>query len=62
MYPQSILGAAMSLVLKLFFLPGNLAANRLGATRPDDRAMIRTLVDMLFWNLVLVIGAYLAFR
>lgn len=52
----------MSLALKLFFLPGNLAADGLGATRPDDRAMIRTLVDMLFWNLVLVIGAYLTFR
>jgi len=40
----------MTLALKLFLLPGNLAADRLGARKTDDRAMIRTLVDMLFWN------------
>ena len=52
----------MSLAARLFLLPGTLVADRLGASRPDDRAMIRTLIDMLFWNLVLVIGAFLLFR
>lgn len=45
----------MKLAAKLFFLPGDLAADLIGATKPDDRAMIRSLVDMLFWNLVAVI-------
>jgi hypothetical protein len=51
----------MKLALKLFFLPGDLAANLLGATEPDDRMMIRTLVDMLFWNVVIVVGALVIF-
>jgi len=52
----------MNLPMKLFLLPGNLVADRLGASKTDDRAMIRTLVDMLFWNLVIMIGAFLVFR
>ena len=47
---------------QLFFLPGNLTANLLGATAADDRMMIRMLVDMLFWNLVVVAGAWMIFR
>jgi hypothetical protein len=50
-------GDAMKLPSKLFFLPGNLVADLLGATKADDRAMIRTMIDMLFWNAVIVIGA-----
>lgn len=41
---------------KLFFLPGNLVADLVGATKADDRTMIRTMVDMLFWNTVIVLG------
>jgi hypothetical protein len=52
----------MKLAVKLFFLPGDLVADFLGATKADDRAMIRTLIDMLFWNVVLVLGAVMIFR
>jgi hypothetical protein len=58
MYLLYSLGAAMKLALKIFFLPGDLV----GATAGDDRMMIRTLIDMLFWNLVIVIGAVVIFR
>ncbi len=51
------LGAAVKLASKLFFLPGNLVADLLGATNADDRTMIRTLIDMLFWNVVIVTAA-----
>jgi hypothetical protein len=46
--------------MKPFFLPGGLVANFLSATQPGDRAMIRTLIDMLFWNVVAV-GALVIF-
>lgn len=45
----------MKLAAKLFFLPGDIVANLVGATADDDRTMIRSLVDMLFWNAVIVI-------
>src|SRR6185437_16521017 len=61
LYPSYILGAAMKIALKLFFLPGGLAANLIVATAPDDRMMIRTLIDMLFWNIVIVVGALVIF-
>ena len=51
----------MNLATRLFFLPGDLAANAIGATKADDRTMIRTLVDMLFWNVVVVVGALILF-
>jgi hypothetical protein len=49
------------LALKLFFLPGDLVADLLGAGQDDDRVMIRTLIDMLFWNAVIIIGAVAIF-
>lgn len=45
----------MKLAAKLFFLPGDIVANLVGATADDDRTMIRSLVDMLFWNAVVVV-------
>jgi hypothetical protein len=51
----------MKLALKLFFLPGDLVADLLGAAQDDDRVMIRTLIDMLFWNAVIIIGAVAIF-
>jgi hypothetical protein len=51
----------MKLALKLFFLPGDLVSNFLGATDADDRTMIRTLIDMLFWNAVVVGVALVVF-
>lgn len=52
----------MKFAVKLFFLPGDLAADLVGATKADDRTMIRMLVDMLFWNVVVIAGAWLIFR
>ena len=51
----------MKLALKLFLLPGEFVANLLGATQEDDRAMIRTMIDMLFWNAVVVLGVVVFF-
>ncbi len=39
-------------VLRVFLLPGNLVCDALGAREEDDRAMIRSLINMLVWNLV----------
>jgi hypothetical protein len=61
MQKEYILGAAMKLALKIFFLPGDLVATLLGATEADDRTMIRTLIDMLFWNLVIIVSAMAIF-
>jgi hypothetical protein len=55
------LKSGMMFAMKLFFLPGNLVANLLGATEVDDRAMIRTMIDMLFWNIVVVVCAVVIF-
>ncbi len=41
-------------VLRVFLLPGNLVCDALGAREDDDRSMIRSLVNMLVWNLVVV--------
>ena len=43
-------------LLKAFLLPGDIVGNLLGATQADDRAMIRTMINMLFWNAAVVIG------
>lgn len=51
----------MKLATRLFFLPGDLVADALGATEASDRAMIRTLIDMLFWNVVIVGAALMIF-
>ena len=47
----------MKLAANLFLLPGNVVAGLLHATKEDDRMMIRTLINMLFWNLIVVVGA-----
>jgi hypothetical protein len=41
-----------ALLLKIFLLPGDITANSLGVTQPDDRGMLRTMINMLFWNLI----------
>ena len=53
--------ALTSLPLRIFRFPGTVVANRLGAKLEDDRMMIRTLIDMLFWNIIFVIGAAIVF-
>lgn len=44
-----------TMALRMFLLPGNLVRDALGAREDDDRAMIRSLVNMLVWNLVIVL-------
>jgi hypothetical protein len=61
MYWRHSFEGRMKLALKIFLLPGECIANLLGATKADDRAMIRTMVDMLFWNAVVVICAAVVF-
>ena len=41
-------------LLALFLLPGNLVCDAAGARAGDDRAMIRSLINMLVWNFVAV--------
>ncbi len=50
-----------SLLLRTFFLPGNVICSALGVTGEEDRMMVRTLVDILVWNLVVIVGAVLLF-
>lgn len=45
----------------IFQLPGNLVADVLKATDEDDRMAIRVLIDMLFWNLVVVLLAVIIY-
>ncbi|MDB5572414.1 MAG: hypothetical protein JWN93_3597 [Hyphomicrobiales bacterium] len=42
-----------------FLLPGDIVSNMLGASETDDRGMIRTLINMLFWNLLAAFVALL---
>ena len=42
--------------IALFLLPGNLVSNALHVEDADSRTMLRTLVNMLFWNLVAVLA------
>ncbi len=51
----------MKLAATLFLLPGNLVCDAAGVMEGDDRSMIRTLVDMLFWNAVIIVGALLIY-
>ncbi|WP_196240218.1 hypothetical protein [Alsobacter soli] len=46
-----------SILTRGFLLPGDLVSNLIGISRSDDRGMMRTLINMLFWNLV---GAFVA--
>jgi hypothetical protein len=53
--------SALRFVEMIFLLPGNTIADLLGAAEADDRSMIRTMIDMLFWNVVVVICAVVFF-
>lgn len=46
-----------SLPVRVFQYPGNVVADLLHATAEDDRVALRVLVDMLFWNVVVVLVA-----
>ncbi len=43
-------------VLRVFLFPGNLVGDALGAREDDDRVMIRSLINMLVWNLIVVLA------
>jgi hypothetical protein len=51
----------MTTLTKAFLFPGQVVSDLLGAGPEDDRMMIRTLVNMLFWNLLVVIGVVLVY-
>jgi hypothetical protein len=51
----------MNLAARLFLLPGDLVAGLLHVTKADDRMMIRTLINMLFWNVIVVVGALMIY-
>jgi hypothetical protein len=59
---QYSLASTLKRALTVFFLPGGLAAGLFDAIVSDDRVRIRTLIDMLFWNVVIVVRAAVAFR
>lgn len=44
------------MLARVFFFPGETVCNALGARAEDDRMMIRTLVNMLAWNLAVVLA------
>ena len=49
----------LAMLLRLFLLPGNLVGDALGARAEDDRAAIRVMINMLFWNTILVVVAFM---
>jgi hypothetical protein len=42
--------------VRLFLLPGDLVSDALKVEDDDSRCMLRTLVNMLVWNLVAVLA------
>jgi hypothetical protein len=42
--------------IQLFLLPGNIASDVLHIEDADSRTMMRTLVNMLVWNLIAVLA------
>lgn len=48
-----------TMALRLFLWPGNAVSDAVGASDGEDRTMIRTLVNMLVWNLVAVLAVVL---
>jgi hypothetical protein len=51
----------LDLLLRVFLLPGNVVGDALGARAADDRAAIRVMVNMLFWNTIFVVFAFQVF-
>lgn len=43
------------MALQVLLFPGNLVCDAIGARAGDDRVMIRSLINMLVWNLVVVV-------
>lgn len=51
----------MQLFLRVFRFPGEVVCSLLDVTEEEDRMMLRTLIDMLVWNIVVVIAAFVLF-
>ena len=49
------------LLLRVFRFPGETVYSLLDVTDEEDRMMMRTLIDMLVWNVVVVVAAFLLF-
>jgi hypothetical protein len=49
----------MSLITKALLFPGQAVSDLMHIREGDDRMMIRTLVNMLVWNLVIVLAVVL---
>lgn len=49
------------LLARAFLLPGNTVCSAFGVTDPEGRMMLRMLVNMLVWNVVVIIGVALWF-
>lgn len=45
-------------VVRAFLLPGNVISDLLHVREEDSRVMVRTLINMLFWNLVTIVAIY----
>jgi hypothetical protein len=61
MYVKYSLGLAMKRDLRLSFLSNGLVEDLAGARVGDDRVTIRALIDMLFWSVVIIVSAVVAF-
>jgi hypothetical protein len=47
------------LLVRAFLLPGYTVCSAFGVTDPEGRMMLRTLINMLVWNVVVIVGVVL---
>ena len=47
--------AILRFLAKLFLLPGTLALKSLNITEQDDGGIFRSLINMIFWGILIVI-------
>ena len=47
--------AILRFLTKLFLLPGTLALKSLNITEQDDGGIFRSLINMIFWGILIVI-------
>ena len=47
--------AILRLLAKLFLLPGTLALSALNISEEDDGGIFRSLINMIFWGILIVI-------
>jgi hypothetical protein len=47
------------ILTRVFLLPGDTVCSAFGVTDPEGRMMLRTLINMLVWNLVVVLAVVL---